>query len=152
MQRTVSSPVELSVRRALVLYGRAARLRCPHCGGRGIVDTWFRLHPRCPTCGLHTARAEEDFYLGAMMFNLVLAEGAMALLMLALAVGTWPDVPWKLLYYSTIVLMTIAPFAFFPFARTIWLASDILIRPVTSEEMRWYQEHDVGALRPYTDR
>ncbi|MDQ3555898.1 MAG: DUF983 domain-containing protein [Gemmatimonadota bacterium] len=145
-------PEQLSVRRALRLYGRALLLRCPHCGGGRLLESWFRLRPVCPTCGLRTDRGEEDFFLGAMMFNLVLAEGLLALSLVGLLVATWPRVPWTFLQYGLVALIAAAPFFFFPYARTIWLASDILIRPVTEEEMRWYREHPPTALRHFRDR
>ena len=69
------SPEELSLSRALRLYARALRLRCPHCGKGRVVRSWFRMHPRCPACGIRTERGEEDFFLGSMMFNIILSEG-----------------------------------------------------------------------------
>lgn len=145
-------PVEFSFRRLARLYGRAAILRCPHCGGGGLLESWFRLRPKCPTCGLRTDRGEEDFFLGAMMFNLVLAEGLLAIVMVILLVVTWPQVPWTFLQYGLVLLIAAAPFFFFPFARTIWLASDLLMRPVTDEEMRWHRENPATSYRAFRDR
>jgi hypothetical protein len=51
-----------------------------------------------------------------------------------------------------VVLMVVAPFVFLPFSRMIWLASDILIRPVTEEEMQWYRENRSGVFRPFAER
>ena len=146
------APVELGLRRGLRLYARAARLRCPHCGGGRLLESWFRLRPRCPTCGLRLDRGEEDFFLGAMMFNLVLSEGLLALGLVGLLVATWPDVPWTFLQFGFVALMVLAPFFFFPFSKTIWLASDILMRPVTEEEMRWHHENPETAYREFRER
>ena len=52
------SPEELSLSRALRLYGRALLLRCPHCGKGRVVRSGFRMHPRCPACGIRTERGE----------------------------------------------------------------------------------------------
>ena len=145
-------PVELSVARALRLYGRALLLRCPHCGGGPVVAAWFRMHPRCGTCGLRTERGEEDFFLGSMMFNIILSEGLFVVFLLTLLVARWPDVPWDFLESWAIVLMAAAPVLVFPWTKTIWLASDILIRPVTDEEMAWHRESDETAIRPYGER
>jgi hypothetical protein len=48
---------------------------------------------------------------------------------------TWPSPPWTLLQYSGIVLMVLAPFLFFPFSKTLFLAFDLLFRPATPEEL-----------------
>lgn len=147
-----TDPVELSPKRAAVLFGRAARLRCPFCGGGSMLASWLTVRSQCPTCGLRTERGEEDFFLGAMMFNLVLSEGLLALVLVALVVASWPDVPWTFLRYGTVVLMALAPFVFFPFSKLIWLAADIMIRPVTPEEMQWYRENHSATYRPFADR
>lgn len=36
--------------------------------------------------------------------------------------------------------------------KTLWLASDILIRPVTAEEMAWHRANEETAMRPYAER
>jgi uncharacterized protein (DUF983 family) len=147
-----SDPVELSPKRAAVLFGRAARLRCPFCAGGSRLASWLAVRSQCPACGLRTERGEEDYFLGAMMFNLVLSEGLLAVCLVALVVASWPEVPWTFLRYGTIVLMALAPFVFFPLSKLIWLAADIMIRPVTPEEMQWYRENHADVYRPFADR
>jgi hypothetical protein len=48
---------------------------------------------------------------------------------------TWPTPPWKILQYGGIALMVIAPFAFFPFSKTLFLAFDLLFRPAAPDEL-----------------
>jgi hypothetical protein len=48
---------------------------------------------------------------------------------------TWPSPPWKLLEYSGIALMVIAPFVFFPFSKTLFLAFDLVFRPAGREDL-----------------
>lgn len=115
--------------------GRAARLRCPNCGRGRVVESWFRMRERCSACGIRVARHEDDFFMGAMMFNLVFSEGVLALLLVGLAVVTWPDVPWTFLQYGGIALMAAAPFFFLPFSRTVWMAVDLMLHPPTDEEL-----------------
>lgn len=136
------------MRRFFRLYGRAVVLRCPACGGGPLLESWFRMRSHCPTCGIRTERGEQDFVLGAMMFNIILSEGLLAVSAILFGILTWPDVPWDFLYYATIVLMVVAPFLFVPFSRVIWLASDILIRPLTEEELEWHRRSDPDAFRP----
>ena len=69
------------------------------------------------------------------MFNIVASELLFAALFLGLLVGTWPSPPWKLLEYGGIALMIVAPFLFFPFSRTLFLAFDLAFRPPTSGEL-----------------
>lgn len=143
---------ELSLSRALRLYRRAFLLRCPNCGGDRLARSWMKLKARCSKCGLRTDRGEEDFFLGGMMWNIVMAEGALLLLSLLLGVVTWPDVPWDLLRWGGTILMVIVPFLFYPLSLSVWLASDILIRPVTAEEMEWHRTHRDDEFRHYRDR
>jgi len=145
-------PEELSVGRALRLYGRAIRLRCPHCGGGPVLASWFRMRPQCGQCGLRLERGEEDFFLGSMMFNLILSEGLFALVLIGWIISVWPNVPWDALQYMVVVLMVVAPLVFLPFSRLIWLASDILIRPVTDEEMAWHRESRADSFRSFSER
>jgi uncharacterized protein (DUF983 family) len=145
-------PEELSGGRALRLYGRALRLRCPHCGEGRIKGSWMKMKRACPACGLRTERGEEDFFLGAMMFNLVLAEFLVVLTVVGIVAVLWGDVPWDALTWISLGLAVVAPFLFYPFGHSIWLASDILIRPVTGAEMEWHRTHPHDAYRKHRDR
>jgi hypothetical protein len=48
---------------------------------------------------------------------------------------TWPTPPWNLLEYGGILLMILAPFAFFPFSKTLFLAFDLIFRPASHDEL-----------------
>jgi uncharacterized protein (DUF983 family) len=122
-------------RRALSLFARAFTLRCPNCGTRGIVASWFRMRERCPTCGLRTEREGEDYFIGSMMFNLVLAEILFAISFVVFVVVRWPDVPWDALEIVAPLMMLAAPFVLFPFSKLAWLAFDIMLRPVDPREL-----------------
>ncbi len=138
--------------RAARLYRRAFVLRCPNCGGDWLPRSWMKLKARCSQCGMRTDRGEEDFFLGGMMWNIVMAEGALLIGSLLFGILTWPDVPWELLQWGGIAMMFIVPFLFYPLSLSIWLASDILIRPVTAEEMEWHRSHPEDEFRNYRDR
>ena len=69
-----------------------------------------------------------------MMLNLVVAELALAAGALAVAVATWPAVPWRTLTGAGAALMVLAPVAFYPFAKLIWLAVDLRVRGVRGRE------------------
>lgn len=143
---------EMSLSRAVRLYARGMTMRCPHCGAGRLLETWFRFKRNCPGCGLRTDRGEEDFFLGGMMWNIVLAEGALLVLGVVVAVLSWPEVPWRALHWGGIALMLVVPFLFYPLSLNVWLASHILIRPVTEEEMAWHRAARPDEFRPHRDR
>ncbi len=134
-------------RRAVPLFGRALRLRCPNCGGRNIFANWFTLREQCPTCGLKFDRAEDDYFIGAYLFNLVAVELLVAALIGVVIFATMPNPPWTLLQYGAVVLVLFGAFVCYPFAKTTWLAFDILLRPVTPGEMEWYEAGGSAAGR-----
>ena len=125
----------------------AARLRCPVCGGRGVLRGWMKMKERCPTCGLRMERGEHDFFLGAMMFNIALAEGVLAIVLVGVMIALWPNVPWRLLEIGGPVMMVVAPFAFYPFSQLAWLAVDLLLHPLTQEELDWHRASGEGETR-----
>jgi uncharacterized protein (DUF983 family) len=113
---------------------RAARLRCPNCGGRPAFLTWTKMSPNCPVCGLRFERGERGYWLGAYFFNLMAMETVFTLWFLVFLVATWPDPPWDTLQWQITVLMVLFPVAFFPFSKTFFLAFDLLVRPPTDED------------------
>jgi uncharacterized protein (DUF983 family) len=143
-QGEMSSETELAiphVRQSARLAWRAMQLRCPHCGGKPVLRTWFHLLDRCPVCGLRLERGEkEDYYLGGMLFNLFLSELVFVVLLIVFIIALWPNVPWNGLEYGIAAAVVIAPFAFYPMSKLLWLAFDIALRPVTPTEMAWHRD------------
>jgi hypothetical protein len=80
-------------------------------------------------------RGESGYQVGSYMFNIIAAELLFAILFVLVLVVTWPDPPWNLLQYGGIALMVLAPFLFYPFSKTLFLAFDLLFRPPTPEEL-----------------
>lgn len=103
--------------------------RCPNCGNGNVFRSYMHQRESCPACGMRLDRGERDFFIGAYTINLIVAEmlvffGGIAVLRL-----TWPDVPWDGLMYGLGALMVIAPIVLYPFARQVWLATDLILRP-----------------------
>ena len=48
--------------------------------------------------------------------------------------------------------MLLVPFLFYPLSLTFWLACDILIRPLTEEEVAWHRASAPDEFRKYRDR
>jgi len=69
------------------------------------------------------------------MFNIIASELAFAALFVGIVLVTWPSPPWGLLEYGGIALMVIAPFVFFPFSKTLFLAFDLVFRPAAHDEL-----------------
>src|SRR5579871_6075790 len=128
----------VDVRRAVPLYWRAIRLRCPNCGARGIFASWSRLRPQCPQCGLRLNRGESDYFIGAYLVNLVAVELLIAALLAVVLVVTYPRTPWNALEWGAVVLSLIGAFACYPFSQVLWLATDLWLRPVTPAELAWH--------------
>ena len=59
--------------RLATLLWRGVRRRCPRCGGRRALESWFRLAERCPDCGYRFVR-EDGFWLGAYVINFGVVE------------------------------------------------------------------------------
>jgi hypothetical protein len=54
----------------------------------------------------------------------------------------WPNVPWSGLEYVLVGAMIVAPILLYPVSRVMWLAFDLLFRPVTPAEMAWHDKSD----------
>lgn len=108
---------------------RALRLRCPGCGARGILDSWFDLAEECPRCGLDTDRGEEGHFLGAMLLSLVAVELVVAALAALTIVLSWPAVPWDAITIGGVILAVGMPVVIYPYTRLLWLGVDLHIRP-----------------------
>ena len=74
-------------------------------------------------------RGESDHFYGAYMLNLIAVELLFALVFVVVLVATWPDPPWRLLQYGGIALVIAGAILAYPFAKTTWLAVDLLARP-----------------------
>ena len=141
-RKVVAEPVESAramawpgVRRVLQVVSRAARLRCPHCGRGPVLVHWFKMRERCGNCGLAIERGERDYFIGSMLFNLVVSEMLFAVIFVATLVAAWPNDPWDTIQWAAPLGMGIAPFVLFPFSKLTWLGFDILLRPVTPDEV-----------------
>src|SRR2546421_12002635 len=98
---------------------RGLRLRCPVCGLSSIFQRPFKVRHHCPACGALFQR-EEGFFVGALMVNVVVTEGAVmlafAFCLLALG-GSSEGTPPRLF-----VVALLFPFAFYPHAWSLCLS------------------------------
>lgn len=140
-ERTTESSLDIpSFGRAFRLLARAFRLRCPNCGVGRVLQgwspgRWSRVEERCSGCTFRFTRGDERYFTGAMFCNLLLAELVFACSFLACVLLTWPDVPWDAFMYGGAALMVVLPVASYPAAKVLWLTMDVLVRPVTRDEL-----------------
>ena len=123
---------------------RAMLRRCPNCGSPGIFSGYTTLKERCPQCGLRLHRGESDYFIGAYLLNLVAVELLFALLLGVVVILTYPNTPWTLLQYSAIVLILGGALLCYPFAKALWLAADLIFRPLSEQELQWHREGGVA--------
>lgn len=122
--------------RKRTMFVRALRRRCPACGGGPMFAGWFRMVDSCPQCRLRTARGEDGYTLGALWFNLLMAEGFSTLVFISTVAVTWPTPPWDTLQYVGPLEALITPFIFWPFARGLFLAFDLCFRPLELKDFK----------------
>ncbi len=63
------------------------------------------------------------------MLNLVGVETVFVLIMAALAIALWPDVPWRAITWIGVIGMLALPLLLYPISRTLWLAIDLTFQP-----------------------
>lgn len=141
-----SAMVVPRMRDVVRLFWRAVRMRCPNCAGKPVIMSWFKLRERCPVCGIRLDRGEdEDYYLGGMFFNIMLAEVIFVVVFTVIIVALWPNVPWDGIEYALAAAMIGAPILLYPVSRLLWLALDLLLRPPDAAEMAWHSASGSGA-------
>jgi uncharacterized protein (DUF983 family) len=100
-----------------------------------VLESWLKLRERCGACGLALERGERsDYWIGAMAFNLIALELAFVVLFALLAWRTWPDPPWDVLQFGSVVVLAVGGFVGYPFSKLAWLAFDLAFRPARPEE------------------
>lgn len=113
--------------------------RCPNCGSPGIFAGYTTLKERCPRCGLRLHRGENDYFIGAYLLNLVAVELLFALVLAVVFITTYPDTPWALLQWGGLVLIIVGAVLCYPLSKALWLAADLIFRPMSPEELAWHR-------------
>ena len=92
-------------------------------------------------------RGESDYFLGAYLVNLVAVELILTAIMVAIGIATAPDVPWTLLTWGGIVFSVVVAIGCYPLTKVLWLSFDVMLRPVTREELEQGRE-DTRVVEP----
>jgi len=118
------------------LLGRALLRRCPRCGAGGLFTGWFTMAERCPRCGMRFER-EEGFFLGAYVVNFAVTEGLLLVLLMAYVLvqaNASDGVPVLPVVLATVSAAVLMPLIFYPVSRTIWVAVELVMRPLEIDE------------------
>jgi uncharacterized protein (DUF983 family) len=107
--------------------GRGLIRRCPRCGQGRLFTRWFTAPDTCPRCGLSFDRGE-GFWLGTMAVNMGATEATFGAIVVVWLVLVWPDVNWTMLTIVALFLNLVLPLLFYPFAKTTFVAIDLLLR------------------------
>jgi uncharacterized protein (DUF983 family) len=117
------------------LLGRGLTKRCPRCGSGHLFRRWLDLKPDCPRCGYRFER-EEGFFLGAYVINLTISELAVVAVLVALVVQEARERPVSVVLWVAVAaaIQVVLPVLFYPFSKTIWMAIDLIMRPLDPHE------------------
>ncbi|HET9016185.1 MAG TPA: DUF983 domain-containing protein [Thermomicrobiaceae bacterium] len=130
----------------ILILARGFTRRCPRCGDHRIYRRWWAMVGRCPTCGLHFER-EEGYWTGAMAIDLVVTEFVFAAALVAVSVATWPNIPMVPLLVAGLLINGVVSVVFYPIAKTIWVAIDLIFHPLEENEVS-----ETERLREIRDR
>lgn len=122
------------IRDSLKILLRGCLRRCPGCGDRRIFRRWWIMSGRCPSCGLYFER-EEGYWTGAMAINLLFTEFVFAAVLVGVSIATWPNIPMLPLMGLGLVTNAIVSIGFYPIAKTIWVAIDLVFHPLEENEL-----------------
>lgn len=115
---------------------RGARRRCGRCGGRKLLDGWFRLEEHCPTCGYRFKR-EEGFFTGVFLVNFGMTIALMWLVLMGYVLwraGTDAKGSLVPILLVAVGIGLLTPIVYYPYAATTWAALDLVLRPLEPEE------------------
>jgi hypothetical protein len=71
-----------------------------------------------------------------MFFGLMIGETMAVLVIGAFIWITYPNVPWNFMQFAIPVILLVVMVVLFPVSRVVWLAIDVLLRPVEPSELR----------------
>lgn len=106
------------------LMSRGLRLRCPRCGKGKLFRSLYRMHDRCPECGLNFNRGP-GYYLGSIYLNYGITALSMTIMFLIARLTL--NVSARTLIWPLFAYCVILPLALFRHCRGLWLAMDCQI-------------------------
>ena len=108
------------------------------------------MKDRCPRCDLEFDRIEGQ-WSGDIGVNTIVSFGMLLIVLLGGFLLTWPDPPMAVIGVAAIAVAAIVPIVFLPFSKTVWLAADLIMRPLEPGEVAdgfGPQRRDPASPRP----
>ncbi len=107
--------------------------RCAVCGEGNQFRAWLRMRPSCRRCGYRFHRAPGQ-WLGSWFLNVIVAQTVVVLVLVTVAALSWPHTSASVLISATLLSAIVTPVLFFPFSRTIWIAIDLVMKPLDFDD------------------
>lgn len=107
---------------------------CGVCGSGHLFKNWFQMKERCPRCNLKFNRMEGQ-WSGDIGTNTVVSFGVLLVVLLGGVLITWPEPPMVAIGIAAVAVALIMPIFFLPYSKTLWLAVDLLMRPLEPGEV-----------------
>ena len=102
------------------IIARGLSNRCPNCGAHSLFPPRsFRIHPRCPSCGLSFDRGK-GFYLGPWVLNYTFV--VFGFVLPSLVLGARGAIPWGLALTLAIFGCVCIPLLIYRWSWSWWLA------------------------------
>jgi hypothetical protein len=84
-----------------------------------------------------TVRGEHDYFSGSILLNYAIGTLVFGIALAWIMVASWPVVPWTTLEIALPAIILLFPVVFFPFSTLLRMAADLIMRPVSPEELEW---------------
>jgi uncharacterized protein (DUF983 family) len=93
------------------------------------------VNERCSQCNFRFERSEENYFMGAMFFNFMMGTSLFIGTLFAILAFSGPTIPWDMLQYVLPILLGVSMVILYPVSKVVWLAVDVMVRPVTASEL-----------------
>jgi len=115
------------------MFARGLVRHCPWCGSGHLFHAYFKLKDDCPRCGLRFQRLDGQ-WSGDIGINTVVTFGLLYVTLMVGVIAFWGRINIAALSAIGAFLVVVFPALFVPFAKTLWLAIDLMMRPAEADE------------------
>ena len=100
--------------------------RCPACGQGKLFRRWLIFAKVCPRCG-YVLEREEGAFLGSLAINYGVTGVSTITFVIIMMVRQLPNPSALTITAGAIAMTLLVPLLFYPFAKTLWAAIDLLM-------------------------
>ena len=115
------------------LFARGLVRHCPFCGSGHLFHAYFKLKDECPRCRLRFQRLDGQ-WSGDIGIHTVVTFGLLYVTLMVGVVAFYGHINVVALSVIGGFIVVIFPALFVPFAKTLWLAIDLMMRPAEATE------------------